>query len=51
VRYLPKREQASWRRRLQRAYDRPTYEEARAALQALYEELEQKNRSLSVNKF
>jgi len=49
VRYLPKREQASWRRRLQRAYDRPTYEEARAALQALYEELEQKNQSAAAS--
>lgn len=49
VRYLPKREQATWRRRLQRAYDRPTYEEARAALQALYEELEQKNQSAAAS--
>jgi len=49
VRYLPKREQASWRRRLQRAYDRPTYAEARAALQALYEELEQKNQSAAAS--
>src|SRR5438093_11600598 len=28
VSYLPKSEQASWRRRLQRAYDRPTYKDA-----------------------
>jgi transposase-like protein len=49
VHYLPKCEQASWRRRLQRAYDRPTYEEARAALQALYEELEQKNQSAAAS--
>jgi putative transposase len=49
VRYLPKREQSSWRRRLQRAYDRPTYAEARAALQALYEELEQKNQSAAAS--
>ena len=49
VRYLPKREQATWRRRLQRAYDRPTYAEARAALQALYEELEQKNQSAAAS--
>ena len=49
VRYLPKREQASWRRRLQRAYDRPTYEEARAALQVLYQELEQKNQSAAAS--
>ena len=32
LRYLPKKDQAMWRRRLQRAYDRPTYAEARAAL-------------------
>jgi transposase-like protein len=49
VRFLPKREQASWRRRLQRAYERETYAEARAALQALYEELEQKNQSAAAS--
>ena len=49
VRYLPKREQATWRRRLQRADDRPTYAEARAALQALYEELEQQNQSAAAS--
>jgi transposase-like protein len=45
LRYLPKSEQAAWRRRLQRAYDRPTYAEARTALEALHVELEQKNQS------
>ena len=49
VSYLPKREQATWRRRLQRAYDRPTYAEARAVLQGLYEELEQKNQSAAAS--
>lgn len=49
VGYLPKREQATWRRRRQRAYDRPTYAEARAALQALYEELEQKNQAAAAS--
>jgi transposase-like protein len=49
VRYLPKREQATWRRRLQRAYDRPTYAEARAALQALYAELAQRNQSAAAS--
>ena len=49
VSYLPKWEQASWRKRLQRAYDRPTYAEARAALQALYAELEQKNQSAAAS--
>ena len=33
VRYLSKTEQAVWRRRLQRAYQRPEYNEARAALE------------------
>jgi transposase-like protein len=45
VSYLAKREQAVWRQRLQRAYDRPTYEEARAALEALHRELEDRNQS------
>jgi putative transposase len=45
VSYLPKREQASWRRRLQRAMDRPTHEEALAALEKLHEELEEINQS------
>ena len=49
VGYLPKREQATWRRRLQRAYDRATYAEARNALQALYEELEQQNQSAAAS--
>jgi transposase-like protein len=49
VRYLPKREQASWRRRLQRAYERPTYAEARAALAALAAELEQQNQSAAAS--
>ena len=35
VRYLAKREQASWRQRLQRAYNRPTYPEALGALETL----------------
>jgi len=45
VRYLPKSEQATWRRRLQRAYQRPTYAEARAALEPLKQELEARNQS------
>lgn len=32
MRHLPKGEQAAWRRRLQRAYERPTYTEAKTAL-------------------
>jgi len=39
VRYLPKAQQAAWRRRLQQAYERPTYAEARAALGRLRQEL------------
>jgi transposase-like protein len=45
VRHLPKEEQATWRRRLQRAYQRPTYAEARAALMRLQTELEDRNQS------
>jgi putative transposase len=45
VRHLPKGEQATWRRRLQRAYQRPTYAEARAALMRLQTELEDRNQS------
>jgi len=39
VRYLPKGQQATWRRRLQQAYERPTYAEAKAALLRLRQEL------------
>ncbi len=42
VRYLSKTEQAVWRRRLQRAYERPEYDEARAALGELHGELEER---------
>jgi len=45
VKHLPKGEQAPWRRRLQRAYQRPTYAEARAALMRLQTELETRNQS------
>lgn len=45
VAYLPKAEQPTWRRRLQRAYERPTYGEARSALHRLHRELEQRNLS------
>ena len=45
VSYLAKNEQASWRQRLQRAYNRPAYEEARAALETLHPELEDRNQS------
>jgi transposase-like protein len=45
VRYLATREQAVWRPRLQRAYNRPLYTEALGALQALQRELEDRNQS------
>ncbi len=45
VRHLPKGEQAAWRRRLQRAYQRPTYTEAKTALGRLQQELESRNQS------
>ena len=45
VSYLAKDEQASWRRRLQHAYDRPTYSEAKAALTKLQGDLEGRNQS------
>ena len=45
VRYLAKSEQASWRQRLQRAYNRPTYTEALGALETLHRELEDRNQS------
>ncbi len=37
------------RRRLQRAYDRPTLEEAVAELKAIYLELEQRNQSAAAS--
>src|SRR5207249_6627641 len=49
VSYLAKDEQASWRRRLQHAYDRPTYAEARAALTKLHGELEGRNQSAAAS--
>jgi len=49
VSYLPKSEQASWRRRLQRAYDRPTYTEAHAELTKLHRELEGRNQSAAAS--
>ena len=37
--YLPKSQQAAWRRKLQGAYEKPTYTEAQAALQRCRQEL------------
>jgi transposase-like protein len=39
VSYLPKSQQALWRRKLQQAYEKPTYAEAQAALQRSRQEL------------
>jgi len=49
VSYLPKDEQASWRRRLQHAYDRETYSEAKAAPMKLHRELESRNQSAATS--
>jgi transposase-like protein len=45
VDYLPKSQKAIWRRKLQRAYEKPTYEEAGAALNRLKAELKLLNQS------
>ncbi len=49
VGYLARSDQASWRRRLQKAYDRPTEAEARRQLLLLHKELEQKNQSAAAS--
>ncbi len=43
VSYLPKARQVAWRRRLQKAYSRPTYAEAKAALLRIRDELNDVN--------
>ncbi|MBI3129663.1 MAG: transposase [Candidatus Tectomicrobia bacterium] len=45
VRPLPKGEQRTWRGRLARAWERPTYGEARSAVLELHGELEERNLS------
>lgn len=45
VSYLPKAQQAAWRRKLQTAYGQPTYPEAKAALQRLRQALHLVNAS------
>ena len=45
VAHLPRKEQQYWRGRLQRAYQRPTYEEAKRELKAIRRELEELNQS------
>jgi len=43
--YLPRTEQRRWRQRMQRAYQRPTYEEARRDLKKIRDELDEVNQS------
>ena len=45
VSYLPKSHQATWRKKLQQAYEKPTYEKAKAALNRLKGELKLLNES------
>ena len=45
VSYLAKHEQVVWRQRLQRAYTRPAYDEARGAMKTLHDELAERNQS------
>lgn len=49
VRHLPRRDQQHWRGRLQRAYERPTYSEAKNDLAALLGELEDINQSAAAS--
>lgn len=49
VSHLPLRDQAAWRRRLQKAMDRPTYAEARAAFERLIAELDAINQSAAAS--
>ena len=49
VAYLPRPQQAAWRRRLQQAYERPTYAEAKAALLRLRRELRLVNESAAAS--
>ena len=46
---LPRADQKSWRQRLQRAYQRPTYSEAVRALKALRQELGEVNQSAAAS--
>jgi len=45
VEYLSKSERSWWRKRLQRAYERPTYQEAKAALAEIRRDLSERNLS------
>lgn len=45
LKYLSKSERAWWRKRLQRAYERPTYPEAKAAFEQIRRDLSERNLS------
>jgi len=47
--YLPRKEQKHWRGRMQRAYERPTYEEAKRNLKAIRAELAEVNQSATAS--
>jgi transposase-like protein len=47
--YLPKREQPTWKRKLQAAYEHPTYADAKAALLGLHRELSRRNVSAAAS--
>lgn len=49
VSYLPRSEQAAWRKRLQKAYERPIYAEAKEALERILAELEDVNQSAAAS--
>jgi transposase-like protein len=49
VGHLPRGEQAAWRRRLQLAYNRPTHDEARKALERIHRELLDRNQSAAAS--
>jgi transposase-like protein len=49
VSYLGKAEQPIWRRRLQQAYQRPTYDEAKSQLEGLHRELTLLNESAAAS--
>jgi transposase-like protein len=49
VSYLPRSDQAAWRKRLQRAYGRPTYAEAKQALEKILTELDEVNQSAAAS--
>jgi transposase-like protein len=49
ISYLPREEQEFWRKRLQRAYERPTYEEAKKALEKILADLDEANQSAAAS--